>query len=608
MPPKKRKLNNAGILSNSYVPPLTAAQVERELQKLPPDSLYSLTQLWLSLPATQPVPSPQLRKQGYTKETLAKECMKSLEELRKIKAKTTLKRRLINLILVEFYPSGINTLHLAQIDVQLLVDKPNMNLWVSSTAKLVSKIDEVPDVEIADDIADEERNAMLTKLSDFPISLDSQLFLDNFIMNLSNLYLTHVYISRHPYYPLLLIRVQMYDYSLKRVTDQASRQLITDLTNSTLDKMERAKFEQDFQSILSHKYGKTLPSSNGTIKHGKTALQRQIQIQSRPQVRSHKPFYILLPISSPHIIHTPSLIDDVSTKLILQTLETTLSQSRLLRDEPRKPQGTAHRDKRLNSTSAIASLQHEKIMIFRDTDIKRPLRNLNTVFTLKGISRFADVSGAWSPYADDAVDMGVLEEELKHLVVRPEEFVDLTEDSEEDELENNSKEKVRERKIVAALKFKGTVGKKKSGRMFDTKYGSVALPENHGKRVESNREKSTRQAEDEDEDEDIGILDAEKLRLNDPYASAIAVSEAQFTVEGDLIAFFKNRNKSRKISRRSLMLKDTQFNFQMDLLGNDVYGGLHELAARGDVDPYNVPDWLTGENGNVGGSIKASER
>lgn len=601
MPPKRKKLQNAGILSNSYVPPLRAVQVERELQKLPPDSLFSLTQLWLTLLSTQPIPSKDQKKQGYTKKSLAKEHMRKLDELGKIKGKAMLKKRLINLILVEFYPSGINTLQLAQIDVQLLVDQPNMNTWVSSTAKIVSKTDDVPNADVVDDIQDEKRNEMVKKLPNFPISLDSQLFLDNFIMNLSNLYLTHVYISRHPYYPLLLIRVQMYDYSLKRVNDQTSRRLITDLTNSTLDKMARARFEQDFQNILSNKYGKPSSFSSTMIKNSESALQRQIQIQSRPQVKSHKPFYILLPISSPHIIHTPSLTDDVSTKLILQTLATTISQSRLMNEDVTKRRKAKRRKvsgNELTDTSSITFARNEEIMIFRDSDVKRPMRNLNTIFTLKGISRFAGVSGAWSPYADDAVDMGILEEELKHLVVQPEGFIDLTESGEEED-------DTRERKIVAGLKFKGRVGKRRSGKMFETKYGVIDLTkdEAQGSITEAQEEGD----EGEEGEEQLGMLEAEKRRLADTYASAVPVSSVQFTVDGDLNSFCKKRFKRKGKAAESVQLKDPQFKFQLELFGNDIYGGLHELAVRGEIDPYTIPDWLTGENGAVGGVIKKTE-
>lgn len=155
---KRRKLNNSGILSNSYIPPLRATQIDRELQKLPPDSLYNLTHLWLSIPSTQPVPNAYLRRKGYTKSSLADTFLTKLKSLKNFKNKTQLKKKLINTILVEFYPNGLNTLQLAQIDVQLLVDRPTSSSWISSTVKIVNGSSDIPSNE--EDISNDERNGI----------------------------------------------------------------------------------------------------------------------------------------------------------------------------------------------------------------------------------------------------------------------------------------------------------------------------------------------------------------------------------------------------------------------------------------------------------------
>lgn len=569
MVPKRRKFHNAGILSNLYVPPLRAIQLDRELQKLPADSLYNLTELWLEIPSTQPSLTKQQKQQGITKEELALECKSKLERLSQIKSKAQMKRKLINLILTNFYSNGLNTLQLAQIDAQLLVDKPGSNSWITSTVKMINTSEEVPE---NDDILNDTRNQLVRKLVNFNYKLDSQKFLENFIINLSNLYLTHVYISRHPYYELILIRVQMYDYSVRRPIDLTTRGLISDLTNSTLEQVSKNQFEQNFQMIMKNRYDLT-----STPKVTKSGLQRQIQMQCKPQVRSHKPFYVLLPMNSPHVIHSPYGNDDIAAKLVMQTLETTLmhiysAENSMVRKSVKI---------RKNPVSSISV--DTKIKIFRDSDIIKPIKNLNSVFMLKGLTRFGSALGAWTPYANGDVDIDILGDEYKHLIIQPEEYVDLTsEDDDEgdsvdaegmnkrDVVANLNEEK--ERKIVASLRFKGTTKRIDLNKMLKTT-------------VDKNGSKS---AQDVDINEG-NFISNENNRLSDKYASVIPIQEAKFEVESEITL---RRKKAEK------------FNFKLELLGSDIFGGLHELAAKDIIDPFTVPDWLTGQHGACGGYIK----
>lgn len=573
MPSRKRKLNNSGILSNSYIPPLRAHQIEKELVKLSPDSLYSLTYLWFTLSATQPTPNHDQIQQGYTKESLAKIFIKRLDNIKKIKAKSQMKRKLMNLILVEFYPQGLNTLQLAQIDVQLLVDKPNSNLWTSSTAKIVNSVSESP-----------AEGDELQKLRNYIFSLDSQLFLDNFILNLSNLYLSHVYISRHPYYPLILIRIQMYDHSYRHPIDTTSSRLISDLTNASLEKTAKIQFEKDFKNIVNNK------SETKADKFKRNGLQRQIKIQHQPQIIPHKPFYILLPISSPHIIHTPSTNDDVSTKLIIQTLESTLSYSHLNKDL--KDNGLEKNRPKSKQISSIVS--QDRVKIFKDADVSTPIRNLNSIFILKGISRFGSSIGPWAPYADGIVDMGIFENELKHIAIQPEKFIDLTDDIGTD---NNSA--LKERKIVAALKFKGSVSKVKSKKLFET--GELDLDSSE---VFNNVDQNNIETILIDDDENDAIVKDDVGKTIDAYASLVPIHESRFQIEDDIVINLVNKEKDSKKQKPIAKSERCKFNFQMDLLGSDIFGGLHELAVRDIIDPYKVPDWLTGETGSSGGIVK----
>ena len=564
MQPRKRKLNNSGILSNSYIPPLRAAQLERELQKLPPDSLYSLTHVWLSIPATKPVPDASQKKQGYTKDSLSRELIKKLESLKNIKAKVNMKRKLVNTILVEFYPRGLNTLQLAQIDVQLLVDKPSVNSWVSSTAKVVSSASDIPED------GDKTREKKLDHLSNYTFSLDSQLFLDNFVLNLSNLFLTHVYISRHPHYPLILIRVQMYNYSYRRPVDSTSNTIISDLINSSLDRTAKLKFEQDFQRIVNNK------SDSKRDKAVKNGVQRQIQIQNKPQIIPHKPFYILLPISSPHVIHTPPVGDSVGTKLIMQTLETTLSYTNVRREAQKS-----------NTGLSSSVLTKTKIKIFPDSDVPTPIRNLEAIFTLKGISRFGSSMGPWTPYADDLVDIGVFGNELRHQALQPEQYVDLGpgEDSDTGQAE---------RERVAALKFKGCKWRAKSKEFSSTQ-------------DKENYEQGTQGEHDFPNSDQV---DGTREVVNDAYASVVPIHECNFEIENTLSHFFRQRQRKASVQKKPKRgaaakdSKDSYFRFKLSLFGSDVFGGLHELAVNEYVNPYETPDWLTGESGTIGGVVK----
>jgi central kinetochore subunit Mis15/CHL4 len=582
MSSKKRKFYNSGILSNSYIPPLRAVQIERELQKLPPDSLFSLTQLWLSLTSTQPIPNTEQKKQGHTKQSLSKKYLEKLETLKNIKSKVQLKKKIINLLLVDFYPRGLNTLQLAQIDVQLLVDRPGTNFWVSSTVKIVKSTDDIPIDN--DAIDDTKRNEKLKELPNYTFSLDSQQFLDNFIMNLANLYLTHVYISRHPYFPLILIRVQMYDYTFRQPIDLRSRGLISDLTNSTLDRTAKLQFETDFKAILSNKF------QSKTNKIDKSSFQRQIQIQNQPQFKSCRPFYILLPISSPHVIHTPSASDDVITKLILQTLETTLANAHIQHQQNANIAAKSIvTNNKLNINSSIVS--YNKIKLFKDPDVPKPIKNLNAIFLLKGISKFGSAIGAWAPYANGNVDMGIFDNELKHLIVQPESFIDLTEDDPKGDTS------LHDRKIVAALKFKGSLNKVNSKKLFN-KTNSIEILSEEGK-----------ENDDDNDAGDVEILDSsnnnifveEKNRLKDSYASIIPIHESSFEVESDITKFL---NKKYKNLKKKENRKRKNFSFSMELLGTDVFGGLHELAVKGSVDPYKIPSWLTGDLGTAKNKIK----
>ena len=104
------------------------------------------------------------------------------------------KRRLIDKIIYEYWSQGLNLLQISQIDCQLIVDKStNAPPWVYSTVK---------------DMNDEN----------VPITINPSQFLQLLVENLTNLYLSYIYICKHPKLPIILIRIQVFDLNGMDIT------------------------------------------------------------------------------------------------------------------------------------------------------------------------------------------------------------------------------------------------------------------------------------------------------------------------------------------------------------------------------------------------------
>ncbi|QPG74807.1 hypothetical protein FOA43_002143 [Brettanomyces nanus] len=465
--------HHSGILSNTYIPPLSPNTIAKELSRLSTESLFNLVELWFTLPVTQPTPNKQKRRHGVTQQQLVEKFKVVVKSLRA--AKSSKKRKLIDRILVDFYPEGLNALQLAQLDIQLMVDKPNLYTWVSSTAKIISNIGPIDEIKDA--------------LDDFIFSLDSQSFLDHLIKNLANLYLTHIYISRHPQLPLIIIRIQMYEYV----------------------HLKRAK----------------RGSISGSLSNGQN-----------PDIISRKPYYLVIPTSSPNLIHSVSNVDDLTSKLILQSVETTLS----------------------------SSLRRVKLIKNKEP----PLKTLEAMHILKGISRFGHALGSWAPYADGTVDIGPLGDPTQHIVLRPAKNGAYERPQSQDE----------ERKMIAALKFKGSLFPKlKSDRLY-----------------EDNRKKRQRLATGLVSTDGEDDIDEEQPN---EYQSIVPVQSGDFIVQNKLKEPYNEDKTIRDVSDAP--------SIRLRLFGSDIFAGLHQLAVEGIVDPKTIPSWLTGEEGLHRGIIKDGE-
>ena len=308
------------------------------------------------------------------------------------------------------------------------------------------------------------------------MSLDAQSFLDHIIKNLSNLYLTHIYISRHPELPLIIIRIQMYEYTHRK----------------------------------HHKRAQTITH------HGK---------RNNPDIISRKPYYLAIPTSSPNIIHSASNEDDLASKLILQAVEITLS--------------TSFRQVRLMKNK------------------NPPVKTLEAMNILTGVSRHGNMLGSWAPYADGIVDIGPLGEIEDHILLNPG-ITGSYDGKEASEREN--------RKTIAALRFKGTTGSVPNEKSYSGK----------------NNKPDT--VIDEDKSED----DTEK----NEYASVVPLQTGEFFIQNAL----KKKNNS-----------EMPPSVRLRLFGNDIFAGLHELAVEGVIDPVKIPSWLTGEEGLNRGIISKGQ-
>lgn len=234
-------MNQTGALSNTYIPPLPPKTTFQILNRLATKSLYDLSELWARWAPTQRQLTREEKDDGLTQSQMSEIVVESIRSMRE---KKQTKVRLINAILVDFWRTGLNLLQLAQCDIQYIVDKPNNYSWISSTAKF-------------------------TNGENYTFSLDSQVFLDRLVHELGSLYLVHVYISKHPHFPLTLVRVQLFDTGV---------------------------------------------------------MKRESRSKSKsPDIFSRKPYYLAIPLSSSQIIHGETR--DQLSKLILQAVERSISSS-----------------------------------------------------------------------------------------------------------------------------------------------------------------------------------------------------------------------------------------------------------------------------------------
>lgn len=428
----KQKLKN--VLPNTYQPVIPKKAIGAALSRLQKQSIVALILLWPRLKHTQPHIDKENSPVSHS--DFCKQARQEALAIRENPGKWT-KAKLIDIILHQYWGQGLNLLQLAQIDCQLIVDNPNSFFWLLSTVK--------------------DADGVQT-----PMVLHPPDFLNRLAHALTKIFMSHIYVCTHPRYPLILIRIQVFDLS-----PQSLKLLVT-------------------------------------------------SAKKNPHIISHRPYFLAIPMNSPHLIHSPST--DLVSEIVLNVVEHSLSKS------PRKQ------------------------LRVETPESQKPIRSLDSIFILKGCSRFANSMGSWAPYADGDADLSPL--------ATPESHVSHTEKTKflGVHKETDPRERLRE---ISNIRFKGKPdGVISSEKLFDDQQLS--------KRRKLVPEKP-----------------------HSPYASIAPIKHAHYVLKENI--------------------GDEESSISMRLVGNDVFAGLHELAANIDslvVDPEMIPGWLTGEEGASCGIVK----
>lgn len=194
-------------LPNSFVPKHNPQVVSKILSRLPADSIYKLCLLWINIEITKPK-LPKNESQQEPEFLDNDEFIESFKAtIKNYRTKRYPKKKIIDKLLVDYYAHGLNLLQYSQIDSQLIIDKPDSFVWQSST---------VQDAATS--------NSMTLNIN------QPQFFLQNLMKNLSKFFLNHIYISKHPFLPLIIIRIQIFDFQ------NLYNEGITKISNSIISK------------------------------------------------------------------------------------------------------------------------------------------------------------------------------------------------------------------------------------------------------------------------------------------------------------------------------------------------------------------------------------
>jgi central kinetochore subunit Mis15/CHL4 len=462
------------VLPNTYIPVLPKKVLNNILSRLTRSSLLELMYIWPKLLNTQPHIDKGQNK--YKQKELNKKVLREVNEIKHATSKFP-KRKIIDKLLFEYWSNGLNLLQLSQVDCQLIVDRPNAYYWILSTVR---------------DMDNKE----------VPVLLNPKTFLDQLAKELNLLYMTYIYVCRHPVFPLIIIRIQVFDLQPINASNNANR----------------------------------------------------------PHISSHRPYFLAVPMNSPHIIHSTG--NDIVAKIVLQAVE---------RNIPQNPRN---------------------LLRLETSPNQKPIRSLESMHILHGNSRFGNSLGIWTPYADATVDMLPLGPPEKHNLLQEKN------ESENEDDDDNDDIGLKKLKQIANLRFKGSInGKLKSEKLFDDKERAGNLRKRRTRMYDSNLNSS------DDEEGTEGF----KSGRNE-FTSVAPIQYSEFIIKDEIKT--KDKVENANPLHQNEMEEDNFSRITMKLSGLDVFAGLHEISTKTTnktdmiIDPATIPCWLTGEEGTSCGVIK----
>ncbi|KAI8390489.1 related to Central kinetochore subunit CHL4 [Nakaseomyces glabratus] len=266
------------------------------------------------------------------------------------------------------------------------------------------------------------------------------------------------------------------------------------------------------------------------------------------QLISRKPYYLVFGINTPFIIHSPE--NDIYASFIHDCIERVLS----FRDP-----------------------------IILEEKTKTPILNLEKILIMDGPSRYSKAMGQWSKYAEGQVEttpFGDIESHESYkgrriLVRKIHDLDDLGEVNHED----RDTKRLRLQKNM--IRFKGSENGIIHEKIFEIK-----------KKI----------------DKVYNLSQKPSNILLSKYTSLLPIKKAHYTVTND--NWSGPYNKEDEDVDIAIIEGESDKGSQsisLKLIGNDIFGGLHELCDRNLIDIEHMPGWLTGENGASSGIIKNNE-
>lgn len=234
---------------------------------------------------------------------------------------------------------------------------------------------------------------------------------------------------------------------------------------------------------------------------------------SRPHITSNRAYFVAIPLGSAYIIHSPGNL--LVTDIIMQVVERNLPQ------------------------------ENQNLLTLVTDKKQRPVKSLDSMQTLYGISRFGNSLGAWILYADNSVDISPIGPIEDHKSVKS--------------LEDHSNLSIKE---IANVRFRGS----KDGQINLEKLHEDHLVFDNRKR----RKKNTHQL--------------------DEFGSLAPMQYAEFLL--------KRNNDGRQTS---ITLKFTGSDVFAGLHELSVQTTDESKMI---VNPKKMPSWLTGEEGRSCGTVK----